>query len=165
MTTKKSNPVVKMVLAEGVEQPVRGSERAAAIDLRANIEAPGPIPPGETRFIPTGVFLDMSADPTLAALVLPRSGLGAKTGLVLGNTVGLIDNDYRGELLIAAWNRNGETRRVGMGTVKNENIIIEPGMKLAQLVFLNFAFPEIEVVEELSESERGAGGFGSTGAQ
>ena len=154
-----------MSLAKGVSAPVRGTKLSAALDLQANIESDVLVQPGSTVMIPTGVFIDMSADPTLAALMLPRSGLGAKQGLVLGNGVGLIDNDYTGELMVAAWNRNHMTRRVGLGAVTNESVVIEPGMRLAQLMFLNIAFPDIEVseIEDFEETERGAEGFGSTG--
>ena len=102
--SKTKVPTVKMALnlLEGIEAPSRGSERAAALDLRANVDGPVLVQPGQTVMIPTGVYLDMTEDPTVAALVLPRSGLGAKQGLVLGNGTGLIDNDYQGEIKIAA---------------------------------------------------------------
>lgn len=165
--SKTKTPTVKMALnlLEGIEAPSRGSERAAALDLRANIDGPVLVQPGQTVMIPTGVYLDMTEDPTVAALVLPRSGLGAKTGLVLGNGTGLIDNDYQGEVTVAAWNRNAMTAPIGLGAKRNGAIVIEPGMRLAQMLFLNIAFPELEVTgfETFEKTERGESGFGSTG--
>ncbi len=165
--TKTKAPTVKMALnlLEGIEAPSRGSERAAALDLRANVDGPVLVQPGQTVMIPTGVYLDMSEDPTIAAFVLPRSGLGAKQGLVLGNGTGLIDNDYQGEIKVAAWNRNAMTSPVGLGAKRNGAIVIEPNMRLAQMLFLNIAFPNLELSdkEDFEASERGDGGFGSTG--
>jgi len=165
--SKTKVPTVKMALnlLEGIEAPSRGSERAAALDLRANVDGPVLVQPGQTVMIPTGVYLDMTEDPTVAALVLPRSGLGAKQGLVLGNGTGLIDNDYQGEIKIAAWNRNAVTSPVGLGAKRNGAIVIEPGMRLAQMLFLNIAFPELDITsfETFEKTERGESGFGSTG--
>jgi dUTP pyrophosphatase len=165
--TKTPKVLMHLDLLEGIDPPSRGNERAAALDLRANIPDQVLVQPGETVMISTGVFLDMTTMPELAALVLPRSGLGAKTGLVLGNGTGLIDNDYQGEIMVAAWNRNAVTRPVGLGAARNSAIIIEPNMRLAQMLFLNIAFPEIEVndKEAFADSERGDGGFGSTGTE
>lgn len=157
---------VKITLAEGIPKPIRGSDRAAAFDLMANIPNPVDIRAGETMMVPTGVSLDMSADPGLAALLLPRSGLGAKWGLVLGNGIGLIDNDYTGEISIAAWNRNPALLPSGMGQKTGEVVRVEPGMRLAQLMFLNVPDVTLETVtaEKVTKTKRGDGGFGSTGA-
>ncbi|MDY6375504.1 MAG: dUTP diphosphatase, partial [Succinivibrionaceae bacterium] len=108
------------------------------------------IHPGETVFIPSGIAVNMK-NPDMAAVVLPRSGLGAKHGLVLGNLVGLIDSDYQGELVIAAWNRG------------QKDITVTPGERIAQLVFLPVIQADFTEVDEFDKSERGEGGFGSTG--
>lgn len=155
---------VKIKLAEGVKLPEYKTSGAAAVDLSANITTDLIIGPGQTVAISTGVFVDMTEDPTLCALVLPRSGLGGK-GLVLGNTVGLIDNDYQGEVIIMAHNRNPAVVKQGMGVGSSGmHLTITPGMRLAQMMFLNFAPVDLEVVEDFEEeTERGTGGFGSTG--
>ena len=108
------------------------------------------IKPGETQLIPSGIAVHIS-DPELAAVLLPRSGLGHKKGLVLGNLVGLIDSDYQGEVFISCWNRG------------NSEIDIEPGMRLAQMVFIPVEQVNFNIVDNFEESERGAGGFGHTG--
>ena len=123
---------------------------AAGLDLRACIDAPAEITPGGTLLVPSGIAIHI-ADPGLAAVVLPRSGLGHKHGIVLGNLVGLIDSDYQGEILISVWNRG------------DEPFTIEPGERIAQLVFLPVVRPRFEVVEAFDETERGAGGFGHSG--
>src|SRR5512143_1662282 len=125
---------------------------AAGLDLRACIDAPLRIHPGETHLVPTGIAIHL-ADPGLAALIVPRSGLGHRHGIVLGNLVGLIDSDYQGELLISCWNRGQKTFR------------IEPGERIAQLVVVPVVPVEFEVVESFEESRRGAGGFGHTGRE
>ena len=126
------------------------TEGAAGLDLRACVDAPAEIAPGGTELVPSGIAIHI-ADPDLAAVVLPRSGLGHKHGIVLGNLVGLIDSDYQGEILISVWNRGGEP------------FTIEPGERIAQLVFLPVVRPRFEVVEAFDETERGAGGFGHSG--
>jgi dUTP pyrophosphatase len=106
--------------------------------------------PGETKLIPTGIAIHL-ADPKLAAVIIPRSGLGHKHGIVLGNLVGLIDSDYQGELMISCWNRGAQPFR------------IEPGERVAQLVVVPVVQVEFEVVESFDASDRGSGGFGHTG--
>lgn len=123
---------------------------AAGIDLRACVEGPLTLPPGETVLVPTGMAIHI-ADPGLAAVILPRSGLGHKQGIVLGNLVGLIDSDYQGPLMVSCWNR---------GTTA---FVIEPGLRLAQLVFVPVVQASFELVQEFTASERGQGGFGHTG--
>ena len=123
---------------------------AAGLDLRACIDAPAEIAPGGTLLVSSGIAIHI-ADPGLAAVVLPRSGLGHKHGIVLGNLVGLIDSDYQGEILISVWNRG------------DEPFMIEPGERIAQIVFLPVVRPRFEVVEAFDETERGAGGFGHSG--
>jgi dUTP pyrophosphatase len=125
---------------------------AAGLDLRACIEAPIKIHPGETHLVPAGIAIHLS-DPGLAALILPRSGLGHKHGIVLGNLVGLIDSDYQGEIFISTWNR---------GT---EPFTLNPLDRLAQLVVVPVVQVDLNVVEQFEQSQRGAGGFGSTGHQ
>lgn len=123
---------------------------AAGLDLRACIAAPLQINPGETHLVPTGIALHI-ADPGYAALVLPRSGLGHKHGIVLGNLVGLIDSDYQGEIMVSTWNR-GST-----------SFTLNPLERLAQLVIVPVLQAQFRVVDEFAASERGTGGFGSTG--
>ena len=136
----------------GREFPLPRYETAgsAGLDLRACIDAPAVIAPGETSLIPSGIAIHV-ADPGLAAVVLPRSGLGHKHGIVLGNLVGLIDSDYQGPVLLSVWNR---------GT---EPFTIEPGDRIAQLVFLSIARARFEVVDAFAQTERGEGGFGHSG--
>ncbi len=123
---------------------------AAGLDLRACVQAPLKLHAGDTQLIPTGIAIHL-ADPGLAAIILPRSGLGHKHGIVLGNLVGLIDSDYQGEIFVSTWNR---------GT---ENFVINPLDRLAQLVVVPVLQVAFNVVDEFDESKRGAGGFGSTG--
>jgi dUTP pyrophosphatase len=130
--------------------PARATEGSAGVDLRALLDAPVELAPGETALIGTGMAIHL-ADPGLAAMILPRSGLGHKHGIVLGNLVGLIDSDYQGELKVSCWNRGRDTFR------------IEPGDRIAQLVVVPVIPVDFEVVGEFAESERGAGGFGHSG--
>ena len=123
---------------------------SAGLDLLACIDAPARIAPGETLLVSSGIAVHV-ADPDLAAVVLPRSGLGHKHGIVLGNLVGLIDSDYQGEIGISVWNRS------------DEPFTIEPGDRIAQLVFLPVVRARFEVVDAFEETERGEGGFGHTG--
>jgi dUTP pyrophosphatase len=120
------------------------------MDLRACVEDRMIIAPGETRLIPTGFAMHMQ-DSDLAAVILPRSGLGHKHGIVLGNLVGLIDSDYQGQVFVSCWNRSDSAFE------------IEPGARIAQLVFLPVVRAQWERVEEFETSDRGAGGFGHTG--
>ena len=123
---------------------------SAGIDLQACIDKSIELKPGMTELIPSGIAIHIN-DPSLTAVLLPRSGLGHKKGLVLGNLVGLIDSDYQGQVYISCWNRGKET------------ILIEPGLRLAQMVFIPVEQVQFRVVEEFDESERGDGGFGHTG--
>jgi dUTP pyrophosphatase len=120
------------------------------MDLRACIDKALIIKPGETQLIPTGIAIHIS-DPKLAATILPRSGLGHKHGIVLGNLVGLIDSDYQGPLMVSCWNRS------------TDSFCLEPGERLAQLVFLPVVQATFEIVDEFNGSERGEGGFGHSG--
>jgi dUTP pyrophosphatase len=123
---------------------------AAGLDLRACIDSPLGLNPGDSQLVSSGIAIHLG-DPRYAAMVLPRSGLGAKNGIVLGNLVGLIDSDYQGPLMVSIWNR---------GKVA---FTIQPLDRIAQLVVVPVMQVELEVVEEFASSERGAGGFGSTG--
>jgi deoxyuridine 5'-triphosphate nucleotidohydrolase len=129
------------------EYATRGS---AGLDLRACLDAPLVLKPGQTELVPTGLAIHLD-DPGLAAVLLPRSGLGHKHGIVLGNLVGLIDSDYQGQVFVSAWNRGSQA------------FTIEPGERLAQMVIVPVVRARFEVVEEFSASERGAGGFGHSG--
>ena len=130
--------------------PDYATDGAAGIDLRACLEAPLPVLPGDTHLLPTGIAIHIG-DPALAAVLLPRSGLGHKHGIVLGNLVGLIDADYQGQVLVSCWNRG------------NQSFTIQPGERVAQMVFLPIVRAHFEVVESFQESARGAGGFGHSG--
>jgi dUTP pyrophosphatase len=130
--------------------PEYATEGAAGLDLRACLEHPLNIAAGDTQLLPTGIAIHI-ADPNLAAVILPRSGLGHKHGIVLGNLVGLIDADYQGELQISCWNR-GQTE-----------FIVQPGERVAQLVFVPIQRAKFEVVDDFAVTSRGVGGFGSTG--
>jgi dUTP pyrophosphatase len=130
--------------------PTYATEGSAGLDLRACLDAPLILAPGETHLIRTGLAIHI-ADPALAGLVLPRSGLGHKHGIVLGNLVGLIDSDYQGELMVSCWNRG------------NETFTIQPGERIAQYVLVPVVQAEFRVVNEFDASARGAGGFGSSG--
>jgi len=130
--------------------PEHATEGSAGCDLRACIDAALELKPGETELIPTGMAIHL-ADPGLAAMILPRSGLGHKHGIVLGNLVGLIDSDYQGQLFVSCWNRG------------HDSFTIQPGDRIAQLVVVPVVQVDFEVVEEFDASRRGAGGFGHTG--
>src|SRR3954451_15341464 len=123
---------------------------AAGLDLRACLDAPLTLPAGESQLVSSGIAIHVG-DPGYAAVVLPRSGLGAKNGIVLGNLVGLIDSDYQGPLMISVWNRG------------REPFTVQPMDRIAQLVVIPVLQVEFQVVEEFAASARGAGGFGSTG--
>lgn len=137
-------------IGKEIPLPVRGTDGSAGVDLRACLETPLTLSPGECELIHTGIAIHIE-DPGLAAVILPRSGLGHKHGIVLGNLVGLIDSDYQGEVLISCWNRGSKPFR------------IEPGERIAQLVVVPVVQADFEVVESFAESARGAGGFGHTG--
>jgi len=130
--------------------PAYATPGSAGMDLRACIESDMIIKPGETQLIPTGISIHIE-DPELAAVILPRSGLGHKHGIVLGNLVGLIDSDYQGPLMISCWNRG------------QQDFTLNVGERLAQLVIVPIVHATFEVVDEFTESERGEGGFGHSG--
>jgi len=133
-----------------MELPRRATSGSAGLDLRACIDAPLVLEPGETELVPTGLAIHLE-DPGLAAVLLPRSGLGHKHGIVLGNLVGLIDSDYQGQVMVSMWNRGDRA------------FTINPGDRIAQMVVVPVVQVELEVVESFEASARGAGGFGSTG--
>ena len=130
--------------------PEHATEGSAGMDLRACIDDPFTLQPGDTELIPTGIAIHIS-DPKLAATILPRSGLGHKHGIVLGNLVGLIDSDYQGQLFVSVWNRG------------DKDFTIEVGDRIAQLVFLPVIQVDFDLVDEFDDSERGEGGFGHSG--
>ncbi len=132
------------------QMPAYATPGSAGLDLRACIDTPLTIEPGSTHLIPTGLAIHI-ADPGYAALILPRSGMGHKHGIVLGNLVGLIDSDYQGQLMVSTWNRG------------NTAFVLNPMERLAQLVIVAVQQVGFEVVDDFEDSERGAGGFGSTG--
>lgn len=132
--------------------PGYATEASAGMDLRAAIEAPMTLQPGDAALLPSGIAIHI-ADPNLCAVVLPRSGLGHRHGIVLGNGTGLIDADYQGPLLISVWNRGRDT------------FTIEPGDRIAQLVVLPIARVTLQVVDTFIDSARGTGGFGHTGVR
>jgi dUTP pyrophosphatase len=130
--------------------PAYATPGSAGLDLRACLDAPLTVVPGSTHLVPTGLAIHL-ADSGYAAMILPRSGLGHKHGIVLGNLVGLIDSDYQGQLMVSLWNR-GQTE-----------FVVQPFERIAQLVIVPVVQAEFRVVADFSESDRGAGGFGSTG--
>jgi dUTP pyrophosphatase len=136
--------------------PDYATDGSAGLDLRACIDAPMHIAPGQTVLIPTGLALHLG-DPGYAAVLLPRSGLGHKHGLVLGNLVGLIDSDYQGPLMVSCWNRNP------VGSGETGGYTVQPMERIAQMVIVPVARARFRVVDDFAASERGAGGFGSTG--
>jgi dUTP pyrophosphatase len=131
--------------------PAYATEGSAGLDLRACIDAPLLLPPGRAELLPTGIAIHLE-DPGFAAMLLPRSGLGHKHGIVLGNLVGLIDSDYQGQVMVSCWNRG------------DRPYTIAPGERIAQMVIVPVVQVTLEVVEAFAESSRGAGGFGSSGA-
>ena len=144
--------ILNPLIGDKFPLPQYATEGSAGLDLRACIDASVVIKPGETHLIDTGISIYVK-DTGLAATILPRSGLGHKHGIVLGNLVGLIDSDYQGPLMISCWNRGDTTYTV------------EPGERIAQLVIVPVVQAQFEVVEEFEQTERGDGGFGSTGKQ
>ena len=137
-------------IGDSIPLPTYTTEGSAGLDMRACIDEALSVAPGETHLVPTGLAIHIE-DPGLAAVLLPRSGLGHKHGLVLGNLTGLIDSDYQGQVFISCWNR---------GSKRYE---IQPGERIAQMVFIPVEQVGFKVVEEFSDSERGEGGFGHTG--
>jgi len=139
-------------LGEEFPLPAYATDGSAGMDLRAMLDSPLELPPGQTELIPTGMAIHIE-DPHQAAMILPRSGLGHKHGIVLGNLVGLIDADYQGQLFVSCWNRGHATFQV------------EVGERIAQLIIVPVIRAHFEVVDEFDASERGAGGFGHSGRQ
>ena len=137
-------------LGDTIPMPTYATTGSAGLDLRACVEAPLTLEPGQTELIPTGMSIFIE-DPSLCAMILPRSGLGHKHGIVLGNLVGLIDSDYQGQLFVSCWNRAQTT------------FTVEPGERIAQLVLVPVVQADFEFVEEFTETDRGEGGFGSSG--
>ncbi|ECQ2932881.1 dUTP diphosphatase [Salmonella enterica] len=132
--------------------PARATEGSAGVDLRANTSEPFELKPGETKLIETGLAIHLD-DVHVAAMILPRSGLGHKHGVVLGNLTGLIDSDYQGELMVSLWNRS------------TEPFTVNPGDRIAQMVIVPVMQPEFVVVDSFESTERGKGGFNSTGVK
>ncbi len=130
--------------------PAYATDGAAGMDLRACLDEHLRIEPGESHLVPTGIAIHVQ-DKRIAAVLLPRSGLGHKHGIVLGNLVGLIDSDYQGQVFVSLWNRG------------QEHFVVEPGDRIAQMVFVPIVPVEFEVVSEFKETPRGAGGFGHSG--
>jgi dUTP diphosphatase len=130
--------------------PAYATEGSAGLDLRAAIHEPITLEPGDSTLVPSGLAIHLG-DPGLAAVIIPRSGLGHKHGIVLGNLVGLIDSDYQGQVFVSCWNRG------------KEPFVLKPLERLAQLVVVPVVQVELNVVDDFAQSERGAGGFGSTG--
>ena len=142
--------IVDRRIGTAFELPGYTTPGAAGLDLRACIDAPLVVRPGATELIPTGIAVHID-DPGLAAVLLPRSGLGHKHGIVLGNLTGLIDSDYQGQIFVSCWNRGGAAFEMS------------PGDRIAQMVFVPVARVKFEVVDDFAQSERGGGGFGHTG--
>jgi len=137
-------------IGNSIDLPEYATDGSAGMDLRAALDETTEIKPGETLLIPTGMSIYVE-DPNMAAIILPRSGLGHKHGIVLGNLVGLIDSDYQGQLFVSCWNRS------------DKNFSIEVGDRIAQLVIVPVIQASFEVVDEFVSTERGAGGFGHSG--
>jgi dUTP pyrophosphatase len=137
-------------IGKEIPLPHYATDGSAGMDLRACVDAALDIHPGETKLIPTGLAIHIG-DPGLAAVILPRSGLGHKHGIVLGNLTGLIDSDYQGQLFVSCWNRG------------KDSFTINPGERIAQMVFMPVVQASFEIVDSFDESQRGAGGFGHTG--
>ena len=139
-------------IGDSIPLPHYATDGSAGLDMRACIDAPLDVPPGETTLVPTGLAIYIG-DPSLAAVLLPRSGLGHKHGIVLGNLTGLIDSDYQGQVYISCWNRGDAAYTV------------QPGERIAQMVFVPVAQVDFAIVDEFEETARGAGGFGSSGTR
>jgi len=144
--------ILDLRLGSEFPMPAYATPGSAGLDLRAMLKEDLTLEPGQTVLIPTGLAIHV-ADPGLAALILPRSGLGHKHGIVLGNLIGLIDSDYQGELMVSCWNRGNTVFKMAIGE------------RIAQLVLVPVIQARFEVVEEFGDSERGAGGFGHSGTK
>lgn len=151
-TMKLQYRVLDPRLGDNIPLPHYATDGSAGLDLRAMVKAPLTLAPGETQLLPTGMAIYIS-DPGYAGMILPRSGLGHKHGIVLGNLVGLIDSDYQGELMVSCWNRG------------QQPFTIEPGERIAQLVIVPVMQVQLEQVETFTSTERGSGGFGHSGRQ
>jgi dUTP pyrophosphatase len=150
---RKKNVQLKILdprIGNEIPLPAYATDGAAGMDLRACLDRPLTLAPGNTELIPTGIAIYIE-DSGLAAVILPRSGLGHKHGIVLGNLVGLIDSDYQGQLFVSCWNRGKEA------------FTIQPGERIAQLVLVPVVQAEFEIVRDFTATDRGAGGFGSSG--
>ncbi|MFV0573857.1 MAG: dUTP diphosphatase [Vibrio sp.] len=150
MTKKIDLKILDSRIGEQFPLPAYATEGSAGLDLRACLDEALIVEPGQTHLVPTGLAIHI-ADPSLAATILPRSGLGHKHGIVLGNLVGLIDSDYQGQLMVSVWNRGQDT------------FTIEPGDRIAQLVFVPVVQAEFNIVADFDATERGEGGFGHSG--
>ncbi|MGI9303661.1 MAG: dUTP diphosphatase [Gammaproteobacteria bacterium] len=150
MTRKIELKILDARIGQDIALPTYATGGSAGVDLRACLDEPLQLEPGDTELIPTGIAIYIG-EPDLAATILPRSGLGHKHGIVLGNLVGLIDSDYQGQLFVSCWNRGRDA------------FTIEPGERIAQLVFVPVVQAEFEVVDEFTPSVRGQGGFGHSG--
>ena len=153
MSASKTNIQLRILdarLGREFPLPEYATGGSAGLDLRACLDAALTLHPGQTELLPTGMAIHI-ADPALAAMILPRSGLGHKHGIVLGNLVGLIDSDYQGQLFVSCWNRG------------SESFTINPGERIAQLVLVPVVQADFEVVDSFEQSERAEGGFGHTG--
>ncbi|MDF2179289.1 dUTP diphosphatase [Aliiglaciecola sp. CAU 1673] len=137
-------------IGDSIPLPEYATPGSAGMDLRACLDAPLSLAPGQTTLVPTGIAIHI-ADPSICATILPRSGLGHKHGIVLGNLVGLIDSDYQGQLMVSMWNRG------------QDSFVIEPGERIAQLVILPVIQAQFSIVDDFESSQRGQGGFGSSG--
>lgn len=156
MTTDRLRPLKVKILDARIGKdfplPAHATPGSAGIDLRACLDAPVVLEPGATQLIPTGIAIHIE-DPRYAAVLLPRSGLGHKHGIVLGNLVGLIDSDYQGQVMVSCWNRG------------SERFTVQPGERIAQMVLIQVTQVAFEVVGDFDESSRGGAGFGSSGRQ
>lgn len=150
MNTKVELKILDDRVGKEFPLPEYATSGSAGLDLRACLDEAITLKPGQTELIPIGIAIHMQ-DSGMAAVILPRSGLGHKHGIVLGNLVGLIDSDYQGQLFVSCWNRG------------NSTFVIEPGERIAQLVFVPVIQAGFEIVDEFETSDRGEGGFGSTG--
>jgi len=139
-------------IGESIPLPAYATHGSAGLDLRACLDEPLLLEPGQAHLVPTGIAIHLD-DPGLAAVLLPRSGLGHKHGVVLGNLVGLIDSDYQGQVMVSIWNRSAHPYTV------------QPGERIAQMVIVPVVQAALEIVESFEESARGAGGFGSSGTR